>query len=360
MKHEDELTCKAAYGSLNRLTGFRRGTLSASGSNGTTLDTVTTASATNSWSLDALGNSTNTGGTSRTFNSKNQFASYGGSSTITYDHDGNMTTDQAGNQYSYDAWNRLVFVNLPSQSTNEAYTYNANNQRPGLSVCNGAVTTSYYSTNWQDLEDDIISGSATTKNTYLWSISYIDDLVARDSTVNGGTATRIYAQQDANHDITSLTNSSGTVLERFAYDPYGARTVLTASWSATSDSYNWMYGFQGGRLDPLTGLVNFRNRDLNPATGTWMEQDPAGYVGSLDLYALELDSPIANLDPLGLYLHGSEIVHQQQQATFAAQQAAEAARRAAEEAARRDHRGQLLTLDTASDVKSQALTPSIP
>ena len=163
-----------------------------------------------------------------------------------------MTTDQAGNTYSYDAWNRLVFVNLPSQSTNEAYTYNANNQRPGLSVCNGAVTTSYYSTNWQDLEDDITSGSTTTKNTYLWSISYIDDLVARDSSVNGGTATRIYPQQDANHDVTSLVNSSGTVLERFAYDPYGKQTVLNASWSTTSDSYNWIYGFQGGRLDPLT------------------------------------------------------------------------------------------------------------
>jgi RHS repeat-associated protein len=298
--HANGVGESTAYDSLNRLTGFRRGTLSASGSNGTTLDTVTTASSTNSWSLDALGNSTSTGGTSRTFNSKNQFATYGGSSTITYDHDGNMTTDQAGNTYSYDAWNRLVFVNLPSQSTNEAYTYNANNQRPGLSVCNGAVTTSYYSTNWQELEDDITSGSTTTKNSYVWSISYIDDLVARDSSVNGGTATRIYAQQDANHDITSLTNSSGTVLERFAYDPYGARTVLTASWSVTSDSYNWVYGFQGGRLDPLTGLVNFRNRDLNPTTGTWMEQDPAGYIDSANLYQFVDGSPAAGADPMGL------------------------------------------------------------
>ena len=44
-----------AYELLNQLTTLCPGTLSASGNNGTTLDTVTTASTTNRWSLDALG-----------------------------------------------------------------------------------------------------------------------------------------------------------------------------------------------------------------------------------------------------------------------------------------------------------------
>ena len=60
-----------------------------------------------------------------------------------------------------------------------------------------------------------------------------------------------------------------------------------------------MYGFQGGRLDPLTSLVNFRNRDLNPTTGTWMEQDPAGYVNGGNQYQSFLSNPISNLDPNG-------------------------------------------------------------
>ena len=290
----------SAYDSLNRLTGFRRGTLSASGSNGTTLDTVTTASATNSGSLDALGNSTNTGGTSRTVNSKNQITGITGLTTPTYDHDGNMTTDQAGTTYTYDAWNCLIWA-LPhgQYSQGETYTYNAIGERPGMSIniCNGAVTSSYYSTQWQDLEDDVttyVCGPTTTKSTYLWSISYIDDLIAHDTG-----STRVYAEQDANHDITSLVNSSGTVSERFIYDPYGARTVLNASWSSASDSQNWVYSFQGGRLDPISGLVNFRNRDLNPTTGTWMEQDPWGYVEGADVYQLELSNPANMLDPLG-------------------------------------------------------------
>jgi len=294
-----------AYDPLNRLTNFRRGTLSSSGNNGSTLDKVTSASGSNSWSLDALGNDTS-GGTA--FNSKNQISSRGGSTSITYDDDGNMTEDQDGNTYTYDAWNRMVYAYLSDNpdNPNQYYSYNADNERPGLSVCNGVTTTSYYSTQWQVLEEDATTpsspcvGATTTVSTYLWSEAYIDELVARDSSVDGGSVTRIFAQQDANHDITSLVNSSGTVLERFIYDPYGVRTVLSASWASTTDSYNWVYGFQGGRLDPLTGLINFRNRDLNPTLGVWMEQDPAGYVNGANMYEFVDDSPTFYSDPDGL------------------------------------------------------------
>jgi RHS repeat-associated protein len=292
-----------AYDPLNRLATYRRGTLSSSGHNGSSLDKVTSASGSNSYSLDALGNST-AGGT--TFNSKNQITSEGDAS-ITYDYDGNMTTDEEGNTYIYDAWNRMVYANLPGR-TNESFTYNAGDERPGLSICAGTVTTSYYSNKWQDLEDDIVTpgpcgASSTTTSTYLWSEGYIDDLVARDSSVDGGSVTRIFAQQDANHDITSLVNSSGTVLERFVYDPYGNRTVLSASWASTTDGYDWVYGFQGGRLDPLTGLINFRNRDLNPTLGVWMEQDNiGGYVDGMNLYRAMGSNPVSNLDPEGTHI----------------------------------------------------------
>src|SRR6185437_7974317 len=72
-----------AYDPLNRLTAFRRGTLSSSSNNGSGLDRVTTLNSTSglsgneqSWSLDAIGNpsSVTTDGTStaRTNDSQNQ------------------------------------------------------------------------------------------------------------------------------------------------------------------------------------------------------------------------------------------------------------------------------------------------
>lgn len=295
-----------AYDSLGRLTNFRRGTLSASSYNNGVLDTVSTlntlSGSSNSWSLDALGNWTSTAGGSQTrgFNAQNQITSITSLSTPTYDNNGNMLSDEAGNNYTYDAWNRMIFVSLSGGSfPSELYSYDADNRRPGLSICSGSVSDSYYTTQWQDIEDDVSGGSNPGTSTFVWGLSYIDDLMARDT--NAGGPTRIYAQQDGNHDVTSLVNASGSVLQRYAYDPYGSATILNAGMTAVvSDGYFWVYSFQGGRYDSVTGKINFRNRDLDTVTGTWMEQDPAHYVNGADLYAFLTDNPLSRLDPFGM------------------------------------------------------------
>jgi RHS repeat-associated protein len=284
------------YDGLNRLTNFERGTLNS------TFDTITgTPSTTNAWALDALGNPTGTGGATQTFNAQDQITAITGKTSPVYDNNGNMKTDESGHTYTFDAWNRMIEAQVGS--TLEFYSYDADNRRPGLSICSGAVSDSYYSSGWQDIEDDVVPCvGTTTKSTYVWSESYVDDLVARDQSTNGGVVTRVYAQQDANHDTTSLVNASGTVLERFVYDPYGARIVLTAStWATTTDSQSWVYGFQGGRLDPLTNKINFRNRDLDTGTDTWMEKDPAPYVDGPDPYQFLRSNPAMGTDPLGLF-----------------------------------------------------------
>lgn len=139
------------------------------------------------------------------------------------------------------------------------------------------------------------TGSAA-KTTYTWGLGYIDDLVERTDS----SGTRLYAQQDAGFNVTALISTAGTVVERFAYDPYGAATVLTSGWSATTDSCNWAFRWKGGRYDSGNGLYNFRNRDYSPTLGRWMQNDPAGYVDGANLYQAVLGAPIDNVDPLGL------------------------------------------------------------
>ena len=119
------------------------------------------------------------------------------------------------------------------------------------------------------------------------------------------TPTRLWAEHDANYNIVALANNSGTVVERFDFDPYGNSTVLSASFGSTSytlgaDPYQWVYGFQGGRLDPNSGLVHFGARMYNPVTGTWMSQDPAGYVDGANRYQFVGSSPADLVDPAGL------------------------------------------------------------
>ena len=88
----------SGYDNLNQLTNFSRGTLSASISGGT-LDTITTPSRSQGWTLDVMGNFTSqtTGTTSvtRTHNMQNEVTGVG-QSALTFDANGNLTTDETG------------------------------------------------------------------------------------------------------------------------------------------------------------------------------------------------------------------------------------------------------------------------
>ncbi|MDZ4783724.1 MAG: RHS repeat-associated core domain-containing protein [Planctomycetia bacterium] len=112
-------------------------------------------------------------------------------------------------------------------------------------------------------------------------------------------AGRVYVEQDANWNVTSITDTSGTVVERYVYDPYGTSTRLTASWgTAGTDAYVMAWRHQGGRQDAATGLVHFRHRDLDTGLGRWVQQD-IGYLDGSSLYLYGLSSAPNYVDPLG-------------------------------------------------------------
>jgi len=296
--HANGVATNSSYDNLNRLTNFARGTLSSSGNNGTMLDQITSPSTTNNWNLDALGNWTGTGSQTRTFNAQNQITGISGLTTPTYDNNGNMTKDQAGNTYTFNAWNQIAKVN-------GTYTYSYDAQ--GRRIYEGTTGRDLYYDGTNVIEE---RQGSTVADQNVWGLMYVNQLVFRDdNTVNGGygftgsgLGERLYAQQDANWNVTSLVNTSGAVEERFVYDPYGTRTVLSASWGSASDSFGWVYNFQGGRMDPVDGLVHFGAREYNPATGTWMQQDPTGgmYINGPDLYQFVLDDPANKTDLTGL------------------------------------------------------------
>src|SRR5207302_6037001 len=81
-----------------------------------------------------------------------------------------------------------------------------------------AVIDVYFSKDWQVLEERNSSNQPTAQ--YVWDPLSSDTLVERDS--GTGLGTRLYAQQDANGNVTALVDTTGTVQERDVYDPYGA------------------------------------------------------------------------------------------------------------------------------------------
>jgi RHS repeat-associated protein len=266
-----------SYDTLNRLTSFTRG------------------STTQSWGLDAVGNwssYTNNGGTqNRSFNNQNEITAVNGNSTILrYDNNGNATSDLRLRVYTYDAWNRMVKVTFGSAIN--TYAYDALGRRLSSYGYSGNIDF-YYSTAWQVLEEDT---GGVMQTQYVWSPLYVDALVERDAS-----GTRLYVQQDANWNVTAVVDNTGTVQKRMAYTPYGSATFYTSAWASDTNSINFFYLFQAGRYDTLSFQYNFRNRDLSPELGRWMEQDPIGYAaGDSNLYDYEASAPPNITDPTGL------------------------------------------------------------
>lgn len=231
----------------------------------------------------------------KTHNRRNRILSITGQTTPLYDNNGNMTRDEMARSFKYDAWDRLVAEGVGVE--NVRYTVDGRGYRVQR-IAGGQTTLLFYSDDWQLLEEKIEFGA--TQATYVWGEGYPDALIARDHVTHG----RQYAQQDANYNVTSLTNNGGTVQERYVYDPYGTVTYKTGTWGVrASSSYAWVYLHQGGRFDSITGLYHFRYRDYSATLGRWVSTDPLEYADGMNLYLVYGSGPVTYSDPIGLY-HG--------------------------------------------------------
>lgn len=292
------------YDTGGQLTSFSLGLLNS------TKDAIQgTASRSQSWSMDATGNwaslTTDSTTVNRTHDLQNRTTAVG-SSSLAYDNNGNMLTDEIGNTYKYDAWNRLIQVKDSSNAVLAAYSYDALGRR--TQEVHGSETRDlYYATGWQLIEEQV---SGVTKSQNVWGLGYIDSLVLRDrdadSNTSNGLEERRYAQQDAIWNVTSLMNSTGSstapVEQRYIYDPYGKASVLTSSWGSGSiATHGFLNLFKGGRLDSATGLIHFRNRDLSGTLGRWLLQDPINYnSGTNNIYQFCSNVPTNRSDAYGL------------------------------------------------------------
>ncbi len=268
------------------------------------------------WTLDPTGNwsgyVTQTAGTtdldqSRTSNPVNEITGITESTgptwvTPAYDAAGNMTTmpqvSDPTQQYvcTYDAWNRLVSVSTTSGLV-ARYGYDGRGFRILKQTHTGGTTQNryfYYTSDWQEIEQRI--GTSTSMDQqHVWGVRYIDELVCRDD----ATPMRLYAAQDANFNVTALVNTSGSVQQRFVYDPYGRDSVLTGIWSMALDAFLWSIRFTARDYDQKTAIYLYRTRHYNFQLAGFLSRDNLGYIGELNLYGYVLSSPVMNSDPFG-------------------------------------------------------------
>jgi len=110
-----------------------------------------------------------------------------------------------------------------------------------------------------------------------------------------------YYHYDGLGSVTALSDSSGNIVEKYKYTVFGGPTILSPSDEprATSDVNN-PYMFTGRRYDKETGLYYYRFRYYKPEIGRFLNPDPIGYAGGLNLYTYVGNNPLNFVDPWGL------------------------------------------------------------
>ncbi len=227
-----------------------------------------------SWNMDALGNmitiTNGTANTTSTFNSQNELTSFGGN-TLTFDNNGNTTTDEQGRSLIYDAWNHLIQANGTDSSIIVSYSYDGIGHRLTETASQSNTRHLYYSASWQVIEERIENSGLKQSARYVWSPVYVNALVLRDYDFNltGGSdfdiKERTYALQDANWNVTSLVTrpaNHGDVNED------GVTNIQDFGIIAN----HWQKKVSGGEINGdlnHDGIVNSQDQAIVSLSGNW-------------------------------------------------------------------------------------------
>ena len=105
-----------------------------------------------------------------------------------------------------------------------------------------------------------------------------------------------YYTRDHLRNVREMVNSSGTIVARYSYDPYGRATLVSGTNIAT-------FQYTGGYYHSASGLNLTLNRAYDAGTGRWLSRDPLPDVEmdqGANIYEYAADDPIRYFDELGL------------------------------------------------------------
>jgi RHS repeat-associated protein len=207
-------------------------------------------------------------------------------SQYSYDQRGNRVlnvTPTVTTRYAYDQRNLLIAVD---DGTNHVtYSYDGAGRRVSQNL-NGDETQFVVdptSPDFQVVEERVDGGNV--KATYTYGTDRIDSTISSDSSPT-------FYLGDALGSVGAIASSAGTDLGEYRYDAFGA---VIASPSGVSNSF----AFAGEDVDPVTGTIYLRARNLDTSTGQFLQKDATGFTDGPSRYVYTQDDPINYTDPLG-------------------------------------------------------------
>jgi RHS repeat-associated protein len=224
--------------------------------------------------------------TSITPNGATESFSYTNTNAITagtYDANGSPTS-LAGKSYKWDGENRIVRFASSANNTGSSFTYDGLGRLVRVVDTHAGAITADHSYTWCGnarclAHDNTQSGSPVSTQYFA------------QGAIIGGTS--YYYVKDELGSVAELVSSTGTVASQYTYDPYGNQTTVSGSASDI--------GYAGYFTHAASGLDFAMYRAYDPAHARWLNRDPIGEAGDLNLYAYADENPLDRTDPLGLF-----------------------------------------------------------
>ena len=238
-----------------------------------------TLTGSDAFTYDLTGNPTNHGAA---IGAGNRLAAYDGYALV-YDLDGNLTSKTKAGFTQTFAWNSLnQLTSVTTNGTTGSYGYDGMGRRVRRRV--NSVDTGYlYDGSNLLLEYD--DSGVQAKYTYY------PGSMAPHSVRRGGQT--YYYATDALGSVLALFNSSNTVVDSYAYLPFGEAQT-------TSETVANPLRFAGRELDASSGLYYNNARWYDPSLHRFVSEDPIGIDGGINLYAYVGNDPVNATDPSGL------------------------------------------------------------
>jgi RHS repeat-associated protein len=109
---------------------------------------------------------------------------------------------------------------------------------------------------------------------------------------------------DGNGNVTAILAPDGdSLLAAYLYDPYGRTLQSSGTWASAN-----VYRFSSKEVHPNSGLYYYGYRFYDPNLQRWINRDPIGEAGGINLYGFVGNGPVNWWDILGLAIYPCDFV----------------------------------------------------
>lgn len=103
-----------------------------------------------------------------------------------------------------------------------------------------------------------------------------------------------YYHADGNGNGTAMINTSGRLVAHYHYDPYGNLVAMAGPLAQVN-----RYRYSNKEIQPNSKLYYYGFRFYDPSLQRWINQDPIGEVGGINLYGFVGNDPVNFVDTDG-------------------------------------------------------------